>query len=752
VRATFGAGLLLVSATLVGLTQSPVAAATACVSPDTTWTGTPSGSLSWADEANWSDGVPTADSAVCIPYTGIGAGPHVLEGTEAVAEVVTLAGTLTVDTTLDVAHLVGEGGELHGPGTTAVTGSITDTCCMLTLRGGAVVDLPQDTFVDTWLGVWDGSRLNVHGDVVLGDNATIDSSGPHDPGPGFFTIAEGASLTLDAPDTTAEIFGGFANHGEVSLTGEQQLLMVGASPEKAHPDQFSTGTFTGAPDADLWIGSTELRTGARIDHADFVDHITVPAGNTATVAASGLVGFPGDPAPSIHGAGELVVTDGSFADALIGGSLTVTVPADEVFDLSGSVQDNARLNVEVGGELREPAGSSVHVLDDALIDVSGTYRTTQTGGTSGGPQIDDLGTLRIRPGATLLKEGPGAGQPFAEVVNEGTVRVDEGDLGLQLAGATDPSTGDFDTAEGSRLYLVGVLEEHPTVALGAGATLRGSVISTAHVVATGVTIDGADVSTEHTFVNGSSSGSLRLAGTTMLRDGTRLHGAGPIVVTGALESDPGEGGTATIEGARVTGSVRAVSGMLSIPSLAPATLRSGTLANGEWSAAPGATLDLPSITANDTNLTLEGPAASFAGLSALDNGTNGTVNLQGGADLDLPGRFRNEGVVQLSPGSRLITGANFRQFPTGRLVTEVDATGLGRVRAEGRRDLAGELVIQRDPAYLPPVDTVLTFLASNGRADPDDAFDSVVSPKFESRKLRVLYELDHVRLWVDRVG
>jgi hypothetical protein len=45
-----------------------------------------------------------------------------------------------------------------------------------------------------------------------------------------------------------------------------------------------------------------------------------------------------------------------------------------------------------------------------------------------------------------------------------------------------------------------------------------------------------------------------------------------------------------------------------------------------------------------------------------------------------------------------------------------------------------------------------TFLASNGRADPDDAFDSVVSPTFESRKFRVRYERDHVRLWVDRVG
>ena len=58
----------------------------------------------------------------------------------------------------------------------------------------------------------------------------------------------------------------------------------------------------------------------------WVDHITVPAGNTVTVADSNLLGpSRTDTASVAGGAGELVVTDGTVAEARIGGSLTVTV-------------------------------------------------------------------------------------------------------------------------------------------------------------------------------------------------------------------------------------------------------------------------------------------------------------------------------------------------------------------------------------------------------------------------------------------
>ena len=340
---------------------------------------------------------------------------------------------------------------------------------------------------------------------------------------------------------------------------------------------------------------------------------------------------------------------------------------------------------------------------------------------------------------------------MAPFVNEGTVDSGTGFIYLgPRSAAPSPSSGTFRADPTGTLLLGSNVEGEPPLVVDE-PVIEGAVQVSGQVLANSPQLRG-HLSTLPGGAN-TRSGQLTLSGTATLTDGSSV--VGDVLVGGQLEADPGAGGTATLSGAEVAGSVRAISGTLSIPSLAATTLgEDGTLTNGEWSAAPSARLDLPSITTNDTK---EEPGlgrlgTTLGGLMALDNGPNGSLDLRGGADLKLPGRFRNEGLVRLSPGSRLITGAMFRQFATGRLVTEVDATGLGRVRAEGRRDLAGELVVQRDPSYEPSVDTVLTFLASNGRAEPDDAFDSVVSPKFRSRKFRVLYELDHLRLWVDRIG
>ena len=61
-RATLGAGLLLVSTMLVGVAATPAEAATACDdgSADTTWLGpaTEDGSASWAEPTNWTNDVP----------------------------------------------------------------------------------------------------------------------------------------------------------------------------------------------------------------------------------------------------------------------------------------------------------------------------------------------------------------------------------------------------------------------------------------------------------------------------------------------------------------------------------------------------------------------------------------------------------------------------------------------------------------------------------------------------------------------
>jgi hypothetical protein len=742
-RIGLGTALLLAATSLVGLTSSPVGAAADCEAADTTWQGPADegASASWDEPGNWSDGVPDATRNVCIPLS-VTAHP-VVDGPEAEAGVVTLAGMLTVETGLTVAGLTGENGDLHGPGTTTVTEDITGS--MLTLLGSAVVDLPPDAVVnvDADVAIWDSSLLTVRGNAVLGDGATVDSLGGRP-----FTVTETGSLTLAGADASASIMGGFANHGEVTVAATQRLLMSGASPEHAHADQYSTGNFTGSPDSTFNVANTKLRSGAFLNHLAWVDHITVPADETVTVADSTLYWDPAEPEPNLGGAGELRLTDTAVVGGRIGGALTVTVPAGEVARMGDAVVQG-EVRIRVDGELQ---GADIYLNDSAVLDVFGVHRVL---GGSGVVDFTgtDPGVEIINPGGQLLANPDGGLVVLAPFVNEGTVDSGAGQIYLgPRVESPSPSSGTFRADPTGALLLGSNVEGEPPVVLDDPA-IEGTVQFSGQVLANSPQLRG------HlgTLPGGANirSGQLTLSGTTTLTDGASI--SGNVTVNGALEADPGATGTATLSGADVAGSVRAASGTLSIPSLAPSTLADGTLAGGEWSAAPDATLALPTITTNDAGLTLEGPGASFGdGLATLTGtGPNGTLALLDGVDFAITGLFRNEGTLELSSGSRLDVGGKYRQLATGTLMTHLDAAGLGRIRAVGRRDLDGRLVVDRDLSYVPSVDTRWTLLTSNGRAGRDDRFERVVSPRYGERrvrKIRPLYELDRVRLQVDRFG
>jgi hypothetical protein len=723
---------------LVGVAAAPADAATGCDAPDTTWVGpAEGGSASWAEPSNWTAGVPAASSSVCIPDTTTG--PRVLEGTSAEARAVTLEGTLNVDGSLGVGTLEGDFGELHGTGITTVTGGLTGTG--LTLEDAAEVDLLDGAVLDGDVGPGSG-LLKVVGDVVLG-SARIDSLGGRP-----FTIAEGGSLTLDDPIASAHVTGGFANHGAVTVAAGH-VLMMGASPEDAHSDQFSTGTFTGSPEAFFNVSNTELRTGASLEHVTYVDHITVPSGSTATIADSTLIDNAGDLGPStVTGAGHLLLTDGSIADAHIGGSLAVRIPAGEVASTGDAVvQDQARIRVD--GELR---GGNITLNDDAVLDVFGVHRGAAPSAGSWNAiaaSRDDPGVEIIHPTGRLVSDADSGVLMAAPFVNYGTVDSGTGFIYLgPEAESPSASSGTFRADPAGDLWLGE--PGGPEMVLDLAA-VEGDVEVAGDVRANNSRIDG-DLSTRpggDTY----PPGRLELTGTTTIANGASV--AGEVLVGGRLEADLGAMGTATLSGAEVTGSVEAVSGTLSVPSLGPTTLtEEGTLTQGRWDAWPGATLDLPAVTTNDAFLDLMGPGASFGdGLSTLTvNGPNGNLFL-GGADLAVVRWFRNEGLLGLGSGSRLDVGGKFRQLPTGHLVTSLDETGRGRVRAAGPRDLAGALWIDRDPAYKPPVGTVLNFITSAGAKSADDAFDKVSSPRYgTTRKLQPTYDTNHVRLRVDRVG
>lgn len=732
-RARLGAGLLLVSTTLVAVAATPADAASGCDAPDTTWVGpaTEGGSASWGEPSNWSGGVPTADSVVCIPPTT--SGPHVGTGT-ALAATLTLQGTLTVGTSLEVGALEADGGAIAG-GSTTVNSRLTGSG--LTVTDGAALD-QWGTAV---FGAWDaqGARITVHGDAVLASGARIDSLA------GLFTIADTGSLTMDADGAGADVMGGFANHGTVTVTAGSVFMMGAGGSTSGNPGEFSDGTFTAEPGAELRVAHTELRTGARLDHLLGADHITVPAGNTAVVTDSDLSWDPGGSTPNLSGAGELRLTDNSMVGGRIGGALTVTVPAGEVARFgAGVVQDRARIRAD--GELAQ--SGHIDLEDDAVLDIYGTHRAVEGGGfvDSWGA---DPGVEIIHPGGRLLCDEGSILGVYTPIVNHGTVDSGNGVVVFApLVARPEASTGTFHAGPGD-LYLGDAGASTPELVLD-HATIEGPVKVAGPVRGNDLLVRG-QLET-HRLSDTEPDGDLVLAGTTRLEDGASI--SGDVSVRGNLAAEPGETGTATIDGAEVEGTVRVTSGTLSVTDLSQSTLAEGTLTGGRWSVGPGATLDLPEVTTNDATLVLEAPDASFGdGLAALGGlGVNGRLKLLGGADLAVAGRFVNRGVLRLSPGSRLGVGGGFQQVPTGALRIGADAGGIGRVRAGSLRDLAGNLRVQRGPAYSPGVGTVRTFLTSDGSRGADDAFDRVISPPYRNRKLRVDYDVNRVRLWVDRVG
>jgi hypothetical protein len=271
-----------------------------------------------------------------------------------------------------------------------VTDSLTGSG--LTLQGGAALDQWGSAELDDWMA--QGSRITVHGAAELAPGAEIDTLG------GLFTIAQSGSLTLDAASSSADVVGGFANHGEVTVAAGR-LLMMGASPEDALPDQFSTGTFSGAPDTLFNVAYTELRTGARLDHV-MADHIAVVG--TAKLGDGSLID-------------EVRVAQGGRLDADLGPTGTASLTGA---DVDGTVRvregtvdvalspGSAGDDVLTGGRYIAADGATLNLPTTHTLDAS---LKLVGAGSSFGTGIDGLGSiapsgnLELLGGADLATSG-----------------------------------------------------------------------------------------------------------------------------------------------------------------------------------------------------------------------------------------------------------------------------------------------------------------------------------------------------------
>ena len=373
----------------------------------------------------------------------------------------------------------------------------------------------------------------------------------------------------------------------------------------------------------------------------------------------------------------------------------------------------------------ESTTSVATVLVDGVLSLaSGTLTVTSTADPSTIATLDQsAGTLDAA--ATVLLTGSGGNGSIwtgGRMAGPGTTRV--------ASGATlDISAGPVSLAAGRSLDVRGTLTWSGGSYITQGGTASGLFVGSGGLF--DITSDGS------TYVPMSirSGGTLRKSGGSWFTEiGTSLKNGGRIeVLSGTIA---------------VTGPFRNFSGT--------------TLDGGEYLLRGGALRFYgANIVTNQASVTLDGASGGIQDPSGVDafvnlarNAPGGSLTLQGGRDMTVPGLFRNEGTLVanagstfsvandafvnaaggllqgtgtidanvgsageiapgLSPGALTILG-NYVQQSDGRLRIELTGqmpgTEYDRLVVSGSATLDGRLTIESAPGFLPPVGTQFNIL------------------------------------------
>ena len=326
-RTALGSSLLLLA--LSGLVALPATAdaATICAAPDTTWVGpaTADGDRSWAVASNWSNGVPTATSAVCVPG-GTNADPEVTAGTTVTVAAVDASaagvdvsgGSLTVTGPWDAGRLHASGGEVVLGGTSVLHEVVLQASADLVVAGAAA--LAADADVDAFEAAPEGGvRVTSTGELTLDDDAYVRVSGV------------------------------IVNHGVVRAQ-QGHLDLMGIGVQYAPPGAASDGRYIGRPGADLWLSGTVLADGAVLDGVIAFDvHVPADAEVTATGGARLWPDIMDQDVPGITGSGTVLMTGGSVLATGLADHLTLRVPQGELAQLDGWIGGHAHAVVDGHG-------------------------------------------------------------------------------------------------------------------------------------------------------------------------------------------------------------------------------------------------------------------------------------------------------------------------------------------------------------------------------------------------------------------
>jgi RHS repeat-associated protein len=404
----FGRSIGLLTVLLVGvLALAPASASAEPVCTDT-WTGPSEGS--WASAEDWSSGVPTSSSVVCI-----GAGKTVTikgEGTF-YAGVIEDSGGLSIEyASLDIADalerssvsvLTSESSSLIGPASLSVTTSLSWKDHSALRGGGSLIIQP-------------GASMTVTNSSTISEAAKLINEGT-------VTLTSGGSLTLSEAAT-------IENVGTFNADSASSGYILEASGTSSR--FINTGTFqthlTGSEAAKVGVDGFENKGTVNAKAGILKFYKAVASGGAGKwMAESGHILFT-EGSYSLTGGewtGNILIEDGSVAvEGVTGTAAKVTVAFGSLSVLGGLMTVE---NLSVAA-------------DNSTLSGPGSLAVTKTLSWESEATMSGSGSLILRPGASGTSSGTVmAGHDF---VNEGTFTFTSNYLGLR-EGAVITNEGTF---------------------------------------------------------------------------------------------------------------------------------------------------------------------------------------------------------------------------------------------------------------------------------------------------------------------
>lgn len=682
-RAALGAlfGFVLPAAHLTSAHASLAAPTTACTD---TWTNAAGGD--WSAPGNWSAGLPTTSSDVCITTPG--------------SYTVTVEGTVAIDALV------------VGSGTTgdAETLQLTDLGC----GGGSSLRTTSATLND-----------------LIAPTGTIDLTSTCSGGDSAGLTVTGSSLPLVVNGTLkvdAGTGGARSINGPVTVSGGGGKASINAMTTYGSPSTPDTWDNLGV----LTIGdssSLQVNNGAGVTFDD-------DAGGTISTTGSATTGVLYLQAGNtfVQGAGSVTggpvyVENSALSFAGSGGNAVIDVRGPNG-TVSGDIGSADTLNIQaVRGCESATETTPASFTNNGLIDLTSTTTTGCTSGpaaaalafTDGGSPstLTNLGTLQTDVGAGGTRTIVGNVQNGNGAVETVNINAPTNYTPTEAVTASPPQT------------IAGTFDNLGKVNLNAPLTVTG-----ASATPTAAFIDDTGGS-----ISATGTGQLGVTGPDQYTQGTGTTSGNPVVVTSGTTMFAANGGAATIlaegQGSTLTGTVNSgqtyqVEGVGAGGSAATVNLSGNVTDNG--------TIDLTAQAINGAQDTLIAPngttlTVSSSGVLQSDAGTGGArtligaITIQSGGQVNInvgttwsTGTFTNNGSVKIGDALSFLVQktaprSTFTNGATGNIATSSNPNKgnlfvIGDVFDEAGTTTGGPVFVQN--AYLNYIGTGASSINSWG--------------------------------------